>query len=86
MISSDTDLYVAGGYNVVKWILSKSSKLFINMASNNSILTYLIVVLRKLFYRLGLSLPCLNRRLSLFYPILSYPILSYPILSYPILS
>ena len=83
MISSDTDVYIAEVYNLVKWILSKFSKLMINIDSDN-VFTFIIVIVRKFFYTLSLNLPCLNQRLSLF--ILSYPILSYPILSYPILS
>lgn len=88
MISSDTDVYIAEVYNLVKWILSKLSKLMINIDSD-SVFTYIIVIVRKLFDTLRLNLPCLNQRLSLFvlsYPILSHPILSYPIPSYPILS
>lgn len=60
MVSSGEDVYIANVYSLVKWILSKPSKLFINITSDCNAFTYLIVIIRKRFYMLSLNLPCLN--------------------------
>lgn len=79
MMSSDTDVYIADVYRLVKWILSWSSELFISILVITMYLPVLLILLESFFNMLSLYLLCLNWRLFIFMP--SSPLLSSPLYS-----